>query len=307
LHPHPQRPRTAKLLKWSLFLTIVFVGVEVIGAIKSGSLALLSDAGHNVTDSLALMLAWFGFYLQGKPADEVKTYGYHRAGVLAAFVNAIVLLALCAWILYESWQRLLAPQPVDEVIMIGVAAAGMGVNGLIMYWLRPASRHDVNIRSAFIHMLGDFLGSLAIIVGAVGIRYTGWLQIDPLLSAGIAMLIVWAAWDILKETLNILLEGLPRGLSLKQVMGALEEIDGVLDVHDLHIWSLGSSVHALSCHVLIADVPVSESNATLKRINRLLAERFHIHHTTIQFEHTACGLAGNGCVIPADGMHPHGH
>jgi cobalt-zinc-cadmium efflux system protein len=299
VHPHlHDRPRTGKLLKWSLFVTLVFVGVEVLGALKSGSLALLSDAGHNVTDALALMLAWFGFYLQSKPPDEVKTYGYHRAGVLAAFVNAGILLALCAWILYESWQRLMAPQPVDETIMIVVAAAGMVVNGLVMYWLRPASRHDVNIRSAFIHMLGDFLGSVAIIVGAIGIRYTGWLQIDPLLSAAIALLIVWTAWDIVKETLNILLEGLPRGLSLRQVMDALGEVEGVLDVHDLHIWSLGSSIHALSCHVLVADVPPSESNATLARINRVLAERFQIHHTTVQFEHTACGLAGNGCVIP---------
>lgn len=304
MHAHAPSS-TGKLLKWSIAVTVIFIGVELAGALRAGSLALLSDAGHNFTDSLALVLAWFGFYVQSKPPDEVKTFGYHRAGVLAAFVNAIVLLALCVWILFESWQRLLAPQPVDETVMIVVAAVGMGVNALVMYWLRPASRYDVNIRSAFVHMLGDFLGSVAIIIGAIAIRYTGILQIDPLLSAGIALLIVWTAWDIVKETLNILLEGLPRGLSLQQVTEAITGIEGVLGVHDLHIWSLGSSVHAMSCHVLIADLPPSESRATLQRINRLLADRFRIRHTTVQFEHVGCALSENGCVIPADSHHPH--
>lgn len=292
---HAPTHATGRLLKWSIAVTVAFVAVEVGGALRSGSLALLSDAGHNVTDALALMLAWFGFYLQSKPPDEVKTYGYHRAGVLAAFVNAMFLLALCGWIFYESWQRLMNPQPVEETVMIVVAGAGMLVNALVMYWLRPASRDDVNIRSAFVHMLGDFLGSVAIIVGAIAMHYTGWLAIDPLLSAGIAALIVWTAWDIVKETLNILLEGLPRGMRLTQVDAAIKGIEGVRDTHDLHIWSLGSSFHALSCHVVIDDVPPSESEATMQRINRVLAERFAIHHTTLQFEHQGCARCGNDC------------
>ncbi len=303
-HAHSPARATGRLLKWSIAVTVVFVGVEVAGALYSGSLALLSDAGHNVTDALALMLALFGVYLQSKPPDEVKTYGYHRAGVLAAFVNAAFLMALCVWIFHESWQRLMNPQPVEESVMIVVAAAGMGANALVMYWLRPASRDDVNIRSAFVHMLGDFLGSVAIIVGAIVIRYTGWLEVDPLLSAAIAGLIVWTAWDIVKETLNILLEGLPRGMSLQQVSDAMKRIEGVRDVHDLHIWSLGSAVHALSCHVLIDDVPPSESEATLRRINGMLADRFRIRHTTVQFEHQGCTLSENGCVIPPGGPHP---
>lgn len=307
MHQHAHTSGTGKLLTWSLLVTVGFVAVEVVGAIRSGSLALLSDAGHNVTDALSLMLAWFAFYVQSKPPDEVKTFGYHRAGVLAAFVNALVLLVLCAWILYESWHRFLEPQPVQETVMIVVAGTGMLVNALVMYWLRPASLHDVNVRSAFIHMLGDFLGSVAIIGGAIVIRLTGWIRIDPLLSAIIALLIVWTAWDIIKETLNILLEGLPRGLSLRQVVDALTGVEGVAEIHDLHIWSLGSSTHALSCHVVIADVPPSESSDTLRRINCLLAERFDIHHTTVQFEHACCPLSENGCVIPNGGAHPHVH
>jgi cobalt-zinc-cadmium efflux system protein len=164
-----------------------------------------------------LLLAWFGVYLQSRPADEVKTYGYHRAGVLTAFVNALTLVALAAWIFYEGWQRLRHPAPVGETVMMLVATAGLALNGGIMWGLRAARQSDINIRSAFVHMLGDLLGSMAIIVGALIIRYTGWIQVDPILSILIGVLIVWTAWDIIKESLNILLEGLPRGLELQSV------------------------------------------------------------------------------------------
>jgi len=279
--------------------------VEVVTGLQAHSLALLSDAGHNFTDALALLLAWFGFYLQSKPADEIKTYGYHRAGVLAAFVNALTLLGLSAWIFYESVLRLRQPQAVEERVMIVVAALGLAVNAGIMLALRGASRHDINIRSAFVHMLGDALGSMAIIAGAVVIRYTGWVQVDPVLSMLIAALIVWTAWDIVRESLNILLEGLPRGISLGEVAGGMRGIEGVLDVHDLHIWSLGSTAHALSCHVLIADVPPSASDTILKRLNGMLESRFHISHTTVQFEHMSCAISENGCAIPVHTRHAH--
>lgn len=302
LHPHSHAPisGTGRILWWSLLATLVFVGVEVVSGLRAHSLALLSDAGHNFTDALALLLAWFGFYLQSRPADEVKTYGYHRAGVLTAFVNALTLIVLAAWIFYESWHRLVYPQPVHETVMLLVAAAGLVLNGGIMWGLRAARRQDINIRSAFVHMLGDLLGSIAIIAGALVIRYTGWEQVDPLLSILIGVLIVWTAWDIIKESLNILLEGLPRGLKLQSVIDSMSQVDGVLDVHDLHIWSLGSSTHALSCHVLIEDVPPSASNSILACLNRTLAQRFHIHHTTVQFEHVGCAVSENGCVIPAE-------
>lgn len=281
-------------------MTVLFVVVEAVAGIQAHSLALLSDAGHNLTDALALLLAWFGFYFQSKPPDEVKTFGYHRSGVLAAFVNALTLVALSAWIFWESYHRLRNPQAVHEVTMIVVAALGLAVNGAIMWGLRSASRHDLNVRSAFVHMLGDFLGSIGIIIGAVVIRYTGWDRVDPLLSFGIGGLIIWTAWDIIKESLNILLEGLPRGLKLQSVIDAMRQVEGVLDVHDLHIWSLGSNTRALSCHVLIDDIPPSESKTVLRRVTAMLAERFHIHHTTVQFEHVNCALSENGCVIPAE-------
>jgi cobalt-zinc-cadmium efflux system protein len=296
---------TGRILWWSLVATFTFVGVEAAAGIKAHSLALLSDAGHNFTDALALLLAWFGFHLQSRPADEVKTYGYHRAGVLAAFVNALTLLALSVWIFYESWQRLRNPQPVQETVMMWVAGAGLLLNGGIMWGLRVARRQDINIRSAFVHMLGDLLGSIAIIAGAVAIRYTGWNQVDPALSLLIGALIVWTAWDIIKESLNILLEGLPRGLRLQSVIAAMRGVEGVLDVHDLHIWCLGSSTRALSCHVLIEDVPPSASDAILRRLNERLATWFHIHHTTVQFEHVGCAVSENGCVIPAAEQHHH--
>jgi cobalt-zinc-cadmium efflux system protein len=290
--------------------TFLFVLVEIAAGLKAHSLALLSDAGHNFTDAGALLLAWVGYYLQSKPADETKTYGYHRAGVLSAFVNALTLLALSAWIFYESVQRLRNPEPVHEGVMIAVAALGLVMNGAIMLSLRGASKHDLNIRSAFIHMLGDALGSIAIIAGAIAIRYTGWQQLDPALSIVIGLLIVWSAWDITRESLNILLEGLPRGIRLRDVATSMRGVEGVLDVHDLHIWSLGSSTHALSCHVLIEDVPPSASDCILRRLNGMLADRFHISHTTVQFEHVSCAISESGCAIPvhthdAEGHHPH--
>ncbi len=289
---------TGSFLRWSSVATLVFVAVEVFAGIRAGSLALLSDAGHNFSDALALLLAWFGFYMQSKPADEIKTYGYHRAGVLTAFINALTLIVLSAWIFYESVLRLRHPEPVQETVMIAVAALGLLLNGAIVLLLRSASRNDLNIRSAFVHMLGDALGSVAIIGGAIAMRFTGWLQIDPVLSILIGILIVWTAWDIIRESLNILLEGLPRGIRLQEVAQGMREVSGVLDVHDLHIWSLGSSTHALSCHVLIEDVPPSASDAILQRLNGMLAEKFHIHHTTVQFEHVSCAISESGCAIP---------
>jgi cobalt-zinc-cadmium efflux system protein len=281
--------------------------VEVVAGIRAHSLALLSDAGHNFTDALALLLAWFGLVLQSRPANEVKTYGYQRAGVLTAFVNALALIALAAFIFYESWERLWRPRAVQETVMMCVAAGGLLLNGGIMWGLRVASRHDLNIRSAFVHMLGDLLGSIAIIAGAVVMRYTGWNQVDPILSILIGVLIVWTAWGIIQESLNILLEGLPTGLHLQSVITSMRAVEGVVDVHDLHIWSLGSSTHALSCHVQIADVPPSASDSVLRRINEMLAGRFHIHHTTVQFEHEGCAKSENGCVIQVEHQHDHQH
>ena len=302
-HAHHHHGGTGRVLWWSMVATFVFVVIEVVAGIQAHSLALLSDAGHNVTDAGALLLAWVAFYLQSKPADESKTYGYHRAGVLAAFVNALTLLVLSAWIFYESIVRLSKPEPVHEWVMMAVAVGGLLLNCGIMLALRSASRHDLNIRSAFVHMLGDALGSVAIIGGALVIRYTGWVQVDPVLSILIGALVVWTAWDIVRESLNILLEGLPRGILLQEVADSMQAVEGVLDVHDLHIWSLGSHTHALSCHVLIDDVPPSSSDAILRRINGVLDDRFQISHTTVQFEHVSCAISETGCAIPVRRPH----
>jgi len=307
LHSHPQHHHhaTGSALGWSTLATGAFVAIELIAGIRAHSLALISDAGHNFTDALALLLACFGFYMQSRPADETRTYGYHRAGVLSAFVNAMTLVAISAWILYAAGQRLRRPENVSEGTMMAVAALGLVLNGGVMLALWRARRGDINIRSAFVHMLGDALGSMAILAGALVIRYTGWLRVDPALSIAIACLIVWTAWDIIQESLNILLEGLPRGIRLCDVTSSMRQIEGVLDVHDLHIWSLGSSTHALSCHVLIADVPPSASDCVLRRLNGMLAEHFHIGHTTVQFEHVSCAISETGCAIPVHGDHDH--
>jgi cobalt-zinc-cadmium efflux system protein len=290
-----------------MWATFLFVIIEVAAGIRAHSLALLSDAGHNFTDAGALLLAWIAFYVQNKPADNVKTYGYHRAGVLSAFVNALTLIVLSGWIFYESVLRLRNPEPVQETIMIVIAALGLVLNSGIMLALHAASKDDLNVRSAFVHMLGDAVGSVAIIGGAIAIRYTGWLWLDPALSIVLGLLVVWTAWDITRESLNILLEGLPRGIHLRDVAGAMQAVAGVLDVHDLHIWSLGSSTHALSCHVLIEDVPPSASDCILRRINTVLEDKFHISHTTVQFEHVSCAISESGCAIPTHSHDAEGH
>ncbi len=281
----------------------MFVVVEAVAGFRSGSLALVSDAGHNFTDALALVLAAVGVYMQSKPADEVKTFGYHRAGVLTAFVNAITLVAISLYIFYEAWQRFRHPEPIEEHTMFWVAVIALVLNGAIMWGLHRDKDRDLNIRAAFVHMLGDAVSSVGIIAGAVAIHFTGLTVIDPILSVLIGLLIVWTAWDIIKESLNVLLEGLPRGIELDAVTKAMREVAGVIDVHDLHIWSLGSSAHALSCHVLIEDMPPSESNAILQRINDVLC-RHEIHHTTIQFEHAKCDAP---CSIVVAHQHEHEH
>lgn len=303
-HHHGESAHTSdRVLKWSLAATIVFVGVQVIAGFTAGSLALLSDAGHNLTDALALGLALFGVYLQRKPADESRTYGYHRGGVLAAFVNALVLVGLSVFVFYEAYERIRTPQPVQEATMIAVAGLGILLNAGIMLGLR---RHndDVNIRAAWMHMLGDALGSVAIIVGALIIRQTQWYVVDPVLSVIIGGLIIWTAWDVIRESLNVLLEGMPRGIALRDVVSSMRTIPGVMDVHDVHVWSLGSGAHALSCHAMIADMPPSESDCILKGMNRVLAHQFRIHHTTIQFEHARCALPENGCSMSSN-LHDH--
>jgi cobalt-zinc-cadmium efflux system protein len=304
-HHHHHAPGTGWTLRISLAATLIFTIIEAVAGFHAHSLALISDAGHNFTDALALLLAAIGVFLQGRPADQFKTFGYQRAGVLAAFVNALTLVGISLFIFWEAARRLLRPQPVNEDIMIWVAALALVLNGSIMIALHRGQKGDLNLRAAFVHMLGDALGAVAIIAGAIAIRYTGWVYIDPALSIALAGLICYTAWDIIREALNILLEGLPQGIKLENVTGAMADVPGVMDVHDLHIWTLGASAHALSCHVLIDDMPPSESDRILKRVNEVLCG-FGIHHTTIQFEHAPCVLT-QGCSMYHDHGHNHAH
>ncbi|MBV9158431.1 MAG: cation transporter [Acidobacteriaceae bacterium] len=303
-HHHHHGQHTGWILRISVIATLGFTAFEVFAGFQSQSLALLSDAGHNFTDALALLLAAVGLYLQSKPANQIKTYGYQRAGVIAAFLNASTLILISLFIFWEAVSRIIHPQSVNDRTMMWVAAAALVLNGAIMLALHRGQKGDINIRAAFIHMMGDAVGAVAIIAGAIAIRYTGWSYFDPALSIALGALIIYTAWDIIRESLNILLEGLPRGIELTDVTKAMTGVEGVLDVHDLHIWSLGSHTHALSTHVLIEDMPPSASECILTRINGVLSS-FGIHHTTIQFEHVPCLLSDNGCHMAGDHTHTH--
>lgn len=294
-----------KVLRLSFLATIAYVLLTFFAGLRAHSLALISEAGHNASDALAIGLSFVAVWFQTRPANDRKTFGYQRAGVVSAFLNALALIVIAGWIAVEASHRFRAPAAVEPRTMMGVAAAGVAMNGVIAAMLWRVS-HDVNIRSVFVHMLGDTLSTAAVIVGGGVILMTGRTWIDPALSLGIAALILWSSITIVRETLNILLEGTPRGLSLVEIRETLEQIEGVEDVHDLHVWSLGSNSHALASHVTIADIPPSESNLILDQINVVLRERFRIHHTTLQFEHVVCETA-HGCLIPVDEPDAHHH
>jgi cobalt-zinc-cadmium efflux system protein len=305
MHSHAHTGHSARVLRYSLAVTFLYVLITLIAGLRAHSLALLSEAGHNVTDLLALLLSWVAVFIQTRPPSATKTFGYHRAGVLAAFINALTLVLIAFYIFYEALARLEKPVAVQPQIMIWVAAAGVVMNGVIS-WLLFRTAHDVNLRSAFIHQMGDTLSTAAVIAGGWAIMLTGKSWIDPVLSLGIGGLILWSSSGIIRETLNILLEGTPRGISAEHITDVLTAIDGVNDVHDVHVWSLGSETHALCCHIGIADIPPSESEAILREVKDVLATRFHIHHTTIQFENVVCEIA-HGCVIPVSAHHHHHH
>jgi len=288
--------RTTRILQVSLLVTAAYIGLLVVAGIRAHSLALLSEAGHNLSDFVALLLSLVAVYLHSRPPSATHTYGYHRAGVLAALVNSATLVAISFLIFYEAVRRIQQPQPVQAHVMMWVAAAGVVMNGAIALMLSRADR-DVNVRSALLHEIGDTLSTAAVIAGGWAILVTGQSWIDPALSFGIGALILWSSSGILRETLNILLEGTPRGMKLARVEAAIREIEGVNDVHDLHVWSIGSETSALSCHISIADIPPSASERILREVKACLHQDFRIDHTTIQFEHAVCEVA-HGCVIP---------
>lgn len=285
MHVHADiGPPMTRALKWSLGATLVFVIAEFAAGAYARSLALISDAVHNLTDVPTMGLALLAAWLEQKPVDRKRTYGYHRAGVLAAFVNALALVAVAGYIIWEGYDRLRAPEPVRTDVMLAVGLVALLLNsGITLALLR--GRRDFNVRAIAIHNAGDAASNLGIILGAFFIARTGLYVIDPLISFAIAALVLWSGWGILRETANILLEGLPQGLKLENVVEAIVSLPGVEEIHDVHIWSLGSNYHALSCHVRVADMQMRETSRLLADINQILAQRFHITHTTIQFEH----------------------
>ncbi len=306
MHVHGANTRaTQRVLRLSLIATVAYVLLTLFAGLRAHSLALISEAGHNASDALALVLSFVAVWFQTRPATDQKTFGYQRAGVLAAFLNAMALIVIAGWIALEAMRRFSHAEPVQPSLMMIVAAAGVLMNGIIAALLWRVS-HDVNIRSVFIHMLGDTLSTAAVIVGGATILFTGRTWVDPALSLAIAALILWSSWAIVRETLNILLEGTPHGISLANIRATLMAIDGVGDVHDLHVWSLGSNSHALASHITIADIPPSESTRILDNINLVLRERFRIHHTTLQFEHVICEVA-HGCLMPVEEHAEHHH
>jgi cobalt-zinc-cadmium efflux system protein len=306
IHGSHGQSRTSRILQISLGVTLAYIVLLVVSGIRAHSLALLSEAGHNLSDFLALLLSWVAVYLQSRPPSATKTYGYHRAGVLVALVNAASLMGVSFLIFYEAFRRLQKPEPVHAGTMMIVAAAGVVMNGAITLLLWRSDR-DVNIRSALVHEIGDTLSTAAVIVGGWAIMATGQAWIDSALSVGIGALILWSGFGIVRETLNILLEGTPRGVKLELVEQAIRAVVGVNDVHDLHVWNIGSETRALSCHISIADIPPSASERILRDLKECLHHDFRIDHTTIQFEHEVCEVA-HGCVIPmSEAEHHHSH
>jgi cobalt-zinc-cadmium efflux system protein len=276
--------------------TFLFVLAEVAAGLFANSLALVGDALHNFTDVLALLLALFAVRLERRPANPVKSYGYHRAGVLAAFTNAGTLAAFTLFIFVEAIDRFRSPHAVDTNWMIVTAVVALALNAAITFWLRREGQSDLNIHSAVLHMLGDAFSSAAIIVAAILIRWTGMPFWDPAISMLIGVLILWSSWGVFREALNLLLEGTPSGIDPTAVTRSLSEIDGVYGVHHLHIWALGSARAALSCHLMVGDIPVKTTGSLLDRVNHMLEHEYRIVHTTIQFEFANCDIDDPYCV-----------
>lgn len=274
-------------LKIGIILNLVFALAEFIAGLAAGSLALVGDAWHNFGDVIALALSWVALRQAERPATGRKTFGYHRASILAALGNGLVLIGITLWLFYEAIQRLRQPELPEAAVMMAVAGAGFLMNLAVAISLKRSTR-DISVRSAYLHLMSDAFVSLGVVAAGGVILLTGWSLIDPLLSLVIGVLILVGSWDIVMEALNVLMEGVPRGIDVDRVLDAMRSLPEVKDTHDLHVWSLSSHVYALSCHIQVADLPVSEGTQLLDRISRMLKERFGIAHATIQLEAEAC-------------------
>jgi cobalt-zinc-cadmium efflux system protein len=277
-------------------LTLAFVIVEALFGWFAHSLALLSDAGHNLADAAALGFSWYALWIANKPSHQGMTFGYHRVGVFAALANALSLVLIAALIGWEAIARIRQPEAANGVVMIGVAAVAIVVNLMIGLWLHSGSKNDLNIRSAYLHMLGDAVSAFGVVIAGVLVAATNTRLADPVVSLLIAVLILYSSYGVLIESATVLLEGTPAGLDMTAVIGAIKSVGGVLDVHDLHVWMVGPGVVACSCHIVVNEQSVREGQQVLRAVVHDIEHRFHITHTTVQVEVEGCDATDMYCM-----------
>jgi len=298
LHGHSHAPPGAsgRMMSAAVALTLGFVLVEAVAGWFAHSLALLSDAGHNLADAAALGFTWYALWIAGKPSHQGMTFGYHRVGIFAALANAVSLVVIAVLIGWEAIARLRQPEPAQGGIMIGVAAAGIVVNLLIGTWLHGGSKSDINIRSAYLHMLGDAVSAFGVVIAGVLVALDRAPLADPAVSLLIAGLILYSSYGVLRESGTVLLEGTPGGMDMPAVIAAIKDVGGVLDVHDLHVWMVGPGVVACSCHIIVAEQSVREGQQVLRSVVHTLDHRFQITHTTVQVEVEGCDANDMYCM-----------
>ena len=287
-HLREAAKQTTSRLSFSLFLTLAFVIFEASAGYFANSLALLTDAAHNLTDVIALGLSWFAIRLTSQPANAKKTYGYHRAGILVALLNSTTLVLISIGIFYEAYQRFISPPEVQSNILIGVGLIAVVINLVTALLVHRGSENDLNLRSAFVHLMGDVISTVGAVIAGIFIYFTGANWLDPLVSVLIGFLILYNAWGILRETVDILLESAPRDLDMKKMVKDITSVDGVLGVHDLHVWSLTQNLRTMSAHILTEDISVSAGARIQSRINELVYRRYNIAHATLQLECVDC-------------------
>ena len=287
-HHHEHHARTGVRLTLACALTLMFVGFEATAGWYANSLALLTDAAHNLTDALALGLSWYAHRLASRPANADKTFGYHRAGILTALLNSTTLALIAFGIFHEAWGRLLDPPAVVPDLLISVGVAALFVNLLTAWLVSHGSEHDINLHSAFLHLLGDVFSNVGAIAAGIGIWLTGKFWLDPAASGLIGLLILWNAWVILRETVAILLEATPVDIDMSRVVRDFLQVDGVLGVHDLHVWSISRSLRMLSAHVLTHDITLTQAAEIQRSIRSIMHEAYGISHCTLQMECKGC-------------------
>lgn len=303
----PAATISSKQLWVATTITFIFCLGEAAVGYFSNSLALMADAGHNFADALALALSAFAIWMATKPADSKRTFGYHRVGILAALVNAVGLVLMAGAIFWEAVQRLNAPEAVQSGPMIWVALLAIVLNSGIAWWLSRAAKADLNIRGAYLHMLGDAAASFGVVIAGIVIALTGAYIADPIVSIIFAILVLWSSWNILTESVHVLLEATPAGLDLATVEGAICGVEGVRGVHDLHVWTVSSGLIASSCHILVTDQRVSHSQHIHQTVSQLLAHDFKISHSTIQVEVEDCGGHEHSAHGEQEHLHNHVH